>query len=434
MRILIYSEAFWPELISTGKYTGEMAQWIAARGHEVRVVTTPPHFPQWRVFNGYSSYLFKRERWPSPSGSTGAVEVIRCPAWIPREPRGWKRVLYLASFALSSFPAALSQISWRPDAVLLIEPTLACSLTALCLARWAGATAWLHVQDFEVDVAFQLGDFSSPRLKQWVYTLERFVMQKFDRVSAISPRMVERLPAKGVEPERTVFFPNWVDTSAIYPMRTPSPLRQELGIGKQSIVALFSGSMGMKHGLKLLVDASRQLAFRPDIQFVFCGDGPYRETLARLVGESGNVIFLPVQPAERLNELLNLADIHLLPQMGDAADLVMPSKLTGMMASGRAVVATAHPETQIYDVLKERGIVTPPGDVGAFVSAVIRLADDPSLRLRMGEEARRYAVAHMDRDEILRRFELSLMETRGYSSICPEEGLSTNQDGKLPVL
>lgn len=430
MRILIYDINFSPESVGIGKYTGEMAEWLADRGHEVRVVTTPPHYPHWKVFKGYSPWRFRHERWDSAIGSAGTLRVIRCPVWLPREPRGWKRVVYLASFALSSLPAMLLQIPWRPDVVLLIEPTFFCSPQALCAAWLSGATAWLHVQDFEVDIAFHLGHLSSLRMRRLAQALERFLLRKFDRVSAISDRMVERLSVKGVESGRSVHFPNWVDTSAIYPLAAPSTFRQELGISERMIVALYSGSMGMKHGLGLLVEASRQLAFRTDIQFVFCGDGPCREVLFHAAERSSNVILLPLQPVDRLNDLLNLADIHLLPQLTNAEDLVMPSKLTGMMASGRAIVATAHSGTQIASALEGRGMVTPPGDDAAFVAAVLRLAEDPDMRHRMGDEARQYAVTHMDRDEILDRFELSLMRTCGHSSMGTKEELSHDPNGQ----
>jgi colanic acid biosynthesis glycosyl transferase WcaI len=327
----------------------------------------------------------------------------------------------------------LMQIFWRPDVVLLIEPTLFCCPQTLCVARLSGAAAWLHVQDFEVDVAFQLGDFSSSALKHSIQTLERFLMRKFNRVSAISDRMVERLSSKGVDPIRTVLFPNWVDTSEIYPLTVPNPLRIKLGISERAIVALYSGNMGLKQGLSLLIEASRQLVSRPDIVFVMCGDGPYRDTLIQMTGKASNVIFLPLQPASRLNDLLNMADIHLLPQVVCAADLVMPSKLTGMLASGKAVVATAEEGTQLAKVLEELGLCTPPGDVTAFAAAVARLADDRELRLRMGDEGRKYAVIHLHRDEILTRFESSLMEACGRSAVSTPEGLAAPQNGKLPV-
>jgi|SRR5277367_245943 len=424
MRILINSINFSPELTSTGKYAGEMAEWLAARGHSVRAVASPPHYPQWRLLDGYSSWRYRKEKLTLPVGSQGTLEVFRCPTWIPRVPRGFKRILYLATFSLSSWLPMLTQIFWHPDVVLLVEPTFFGCPQTLCVARLSGAVAWLHVQDLEVDVAFQLKDFSSDRLRRWVHSLEAVLLRKFDRVSSISGRMVERLSEKGVSAQQSVLFPNWVDTSAIHPLSTPSPFREELGIPKESIVALYSGNMGLKQGLDLLVDASRRLAYRSDIRWIFCGDGSYKETFVQMVGEAKNVTFLSVQPADRLNELLNLADIHLLPQRGDAADLVMPSKLTGIMASGRPVVATAGEGTQLATALTGKGISTHPGDVAAFADAVLCLADDRELRVRMGAEARKFATIHFNRHEILSCFEVSLMEASRYSRESLRSGLS----------
>ena len=322
----------------------------------------------------------------------------------------------------------LRQIAWRPDVVLLIAPPLFCSPQALCVARLSGSVAWLHVQDFELDAAFQLTDFSSLRLRRSLEAVERVLMRRFARVSAISERMVERLAAKGVDPTRCLLFPNWVDTSVIYPLQRPSRFREELGIGQQTIVALYSGSMGKKQGLQSLLEASRRLASRRAVQLVICTDGPGREAFAQMAQQAGNVRLLPLQPADRLNELLNLADIHLLPQLADAADLVMPSKLTGMMASGRAIVATAPAGTQLATVLERRGIVTPPGDVDALVSAIVLLAEDTGLSRRLGEEARKYAVCHMNREEILERFELSLMRALGHA---PREAHQGKPDSQI---
>jgi colanic acid biosynthesis glycosyl transferase WcaI len=424
MRILIYGINFSPELTGVGKYSGEMAEWLAARGHLVRVVTAPPHYPHWQVSNGYSRWGYRRERRVFFGSSTGILEVLRCPLWVPRAPRGWRRILHLASFALTSIPAMLAQVFWKPEIVLIIEPSFLCAPLALCVARLSQAAAWLHVQDFELDAAFELGDLSNQLVKRAVRKAERFLMRRFDRVSAISKRMLEQLPRKGVDSSRGILFQNWVDTSEIHPLPGPHEWRKKLGIPKLTVVALYSGSMGKKQGLELLAAASQRLATRPDIQFIFCGGGSYRETLEITCSQSSNVTFLPLQPAERLNDLLGMADIHLLPQRADAADLVMPSKLTGMLSSGRAILATAHPGTQLAVELEGRGVVTPPGDVAAFVSALIQLADDGEQRRRLGEEARMYAVHYLDREEILCRFELNLLDVCGQA--LPQTGESTS--------
>jgi colanic acid biosynthesis glycosyl transferase WcaI len=171
--------------------------------------------------------------------------------------------------------------------------------------------------------------------------IESFVMRRFDVVSTISGRMMERLAAKGVDERRRVFFPNWVDTAAIFPMDEASPLRRELDIPDNALVALYSGSMGAKQGIEQLIDAARLLADRPTIRIVICGDGAGLRKLQEAARDLPNVRFLPLQAPDRLNALLNLADVHVLPQKPSVADLVMPSKLIGMLASGRPVIATA---------------------------------------------------------------------------------------------
>jgi colanic acid biosynthesis glycosyl transferase WcaI len=138
-------------------------------------------------------------------------------------------------------------------------------------------------------------------------------------------------------------FPNWVDTRQIYPLlEGPNPLRAHLGLAPEQLAVLYAGTMGKKQGLEHLLTAASRLQGR-QLQFILCGDGAVRAELENTAKELSNVLFLQVQPAERLNELLNLADIHILPQKADAADLVMPSKLSGMLASGKPVIAPPFP-------------------------------------------------------------------------------------------
>lgn len=401
MRILLHGLNYSPELTGIGKYSGEMAEWLASRGHEVRVVTAPPYYPAWRVSAGYHAWTYKTE--------TGAVRVYRCPIYVPRRPSGMTRVLHLGSFMLSSLPIMLSQAEWRPDAVVTVEPSLMCSFAALLTAQLAESVAWLHIQDFEVDAAFDLGLLRAEgTLHKLAEGVEREVMAPFDRISTISEKMMQRLPEKGVAVEKTVLFPNWVDTDAIVPMAGPTRLRQQLNLQPDRVVLLYAGNMGMKQGLELLPVLAQEFAHEPQIHFIFCGDGAFRPQLAEMVRGVPNVTLLPLQPYDQLNDLLNTADIHLLPQRPDAADLVMPSKLTGMMASGRPVIGTAAPGTQVAAALGHCGIAVPPLDNAALFGAVRSLADAAERRRTLGAAARAYALEHLGRDRVLTRFETAL--------------------------
>ena len=116
-----------------------------------------------------------------------------------------------------------------------------------------------------------------------------------------------------------------------------------------------------------------------------------------------NVKFFPLQPIEKLNELLSLADIHLLPQRADAEDLVMPSKLTNMMASGRPVITTARSGTQVANVVQDCGIVVGPGNLNLLTEAILNLADNQELRKELGNSGRSYALKHWSKDQVLDR-------------------------------
>jgi colanic acid biosynthesis glycosyl transferase WcaI len=406
MRILIYGVSFAPELTGVGKYTGEMAAWLAARGHDVRIVTAPPYYPDWCVGEGYSSWKYRREffRFDEQSGAW----TQRCPIWVPREPSGKKRLLHLGSFALSSSPVAMANVRWRPDVVMTVEPTLAVAPTALLLARLSGARSWLHIQDFEVDAAFDMGLLAAVWLKKWAMRGERALLRCFDRVSSISDRMMERLVEKGVRDEAKVLFPNWADTHGIRPLDAPSGFRRELGLAQDAVVVLYSGNLGEKQGLEVLVQAAERTLSENDVVWVLAGAGSARARLEALSSGLSNVRWLPLQPLERLNDLLNLADIHVLPQRADAADLVMPSKLTGMLASGRATVATAAEGTQVGQVMDECGVRVAPGDAGALADAVIGLAHDEWRRRALGAKARDYAERYLGYDSIMTRFEAEL--------------------------
>lgn len=382
-----------------------MTEWLASRGHQVRVITAPPYYPRWRIEAGHSGWVYRCEE-------GDAVRVYRCPLWVPSRPSGLKRLVHLASFAISSLPVILWQgLTWRPDIIWVVEPTVL-NLPAVRLAGYLGkSTTWLHVQDFEVDAAFDLKIFPAGHwIRGLVHSCERWLMRRFDYVSTISPPMMERLRTKGVETPQCVLFPNWVDTEAIYPVDGPSPMRKELGIPDDTVVALYSGNMGEKQGLEVLIKAAHCLVDCPRIQFLFCGDGAAQVLLMTQAATLPNVRFLPLQSPERLNHLLNLANIHLLPQRPDAADLVMPSKLTGMFASGRPVVATAHPNTYVATVVRGCGLVVSPGNAAALAKAVGYLAENPKQCREFGNAGRTFAMTHWQREKILEQFEKALAD------------------------
>ena len=184
----------------------------------------------------------------------------------------------------------------------------------------------------------------------------------------------------------------------------------ELGIAADAVVALYSGNMGGKQGLEILAQAAHLLRDLKQVVFVFCGNGAERPRLEEACAALQNVSFIDLQPQERLGELLCMADIHLLPQRADAADLVMPSKLTGMLASGRPVVTTASAGTELSVAVADCGLVVPPENATRFANAIAVLAKDAALRRKLGEAGRKYAEEFLDKEAILSRFEAEIQK------------------------
>ncbi len=391
-----------PELVGVGRYTGEIGEFFASRGHELVVVTTPPHYPDWRAAASHSSNRWGRER-------LAEATVYRCPILLHPQMRGVRRLIAPFSFALSSAPVALWQIlTRRPDVVVVVEPTLLVAPIALLAARLTGARTVLHVQDLETDAAFAVGHLGGGGLlERCARAFERAATRSFDRVITISQRMADKLGSKGVAGAKMRVIRNWVDLESVKPMTSPSSYRRELGLKDDDFVVLYSGTLGAKQGVQLLIDAAKALEGRPNIVFVVAGEGPMRPDVERAAASLPNLRVFGFQPEARLGDFLSIADVHVLPQQRAAADLVLPSKLGGMLASGRRIVITADPGTELADFAHSCCALTPPGDADALAQAILAYSESPA---DPGETAERLLRAQaLSKRRIIHDFEAAAL-------------------------
>jgi colanic acid biosynthesis glycosyl transferase WcaI len=409
MKVLIQSINFHPELTGIGKYNGELASWLVENNCSVRVITAAPYYPQWKTAAGYRKFFWSHEFWMG-------ISVWRCPIYVPLAPSGISRIFHLVSFAITSFPIMLIQIFWRPDIILTIEPPIVTAPAALLFGNLSGAKTILHIQDYEVDAAFDLGLIRGKRLKLIISKMESWLLCRFDLVSTISMRMIERAKIKGVNIDKLFFFPNWVDMSIFSNMASrddaalliqSNDYRSLLNLPKSAIVALYAGNMGEKQGLEILFEVAEIISSNSNeylIHIVICGDGVVRKKLQNQCQTFSFVHFLDLQPLERFPALLQMADIHLLPQRAGVANLVMPSKLTAMLASGKPILTSSSLGSELADTVEGSGLIVPPEDPRSFYGALISLANDHTLRDRLGNHGRQYAESKLDKDPVLSRF------------------------------
>ncbi len=394
MKVLVYGLNFAPELTGVGRYTGDMAEWLAEHGHEVEVVTSYPYYPHWKLAAGYPTWRWSRER-------RRGMTVTRCPIWVPSAPAIGTRLLHLFSFAASSaVPALIAALRRRPDIVLVVEPTSFCGPVALLAARLAGAQSWLHVQDIEIGAMVRAGLLGDRR---WLTAAgQRFyarLLRSYDRVTTLSSRMRTKLAEYGRSTKSIDLFPNWVDPRKWKPVDA-SAIRVELGLGESDVCVLYAGNLGEKQGLDGLLEVAERLEGETRIRFVICGAGAFRERIEQALPSRPNIRLIDPLPDERFVELLSAADIHVLPQKRGMTHYVMPSKLGPMLASGRAIVAQADTDCVLHGELADCAVVVPPEDAAAMAVAIRALADDSAGRRELGARARD-SVYRWDREVVL---------------------------------
>lgn len=400
MKLLILGLNYAPEPVGIGPFTAGLAEGMAARGHDVTVIAGQPYYPQWKPYPGQPAH--------AEACLENGVSVVRVPHYIPETPSFAKRLRHYISFARAARAPLMAAARQSPDLVLTVAPALFAVPVARAAARYAGAPLWVHLQDFEADAMFATGILGRSRVaERAALTLERRLLLPAERVSSISPQMCARLREKGVPEEIVLELRNWSTLDA--GGGNGAEYRREWQLGDRR-VALYSGNVARKQGIEIVIEAARLLRHRDDIGFVICGEGPNRAHLAELAADLPNVQLRPLQPVERLADLLALADVHLLPQIAEAADLVLPSKLANMLASGRPVVATAAPGTGIHTEIEGCGLATPPGEAAPFAAAVAALIDDPGRRATFGSAARQRAEQRWMKDAVVDRFEEAACE------------------------
>lgn len=404
-KIILISHNFSPEPTGIGKYNGEMMDWLARNGYECTVITTYPYYPYWKVQAPYKNRWYTKEVITTQSKTN--LTVYRCPSYVPANPTGSKRIIQDFSFWSSMFWRVLGfKLSKkRYDLIITVAPPFHLAYLGLMLKKSVGGKLLYHIQDLQIEAAQELNMISSKRVFDKIYKIEKDILEKADYVSSISEGMINKVQQK-VE-KKVLFFPNWVDTSYFFPVASRHLLKSKWGYNKTDFVCLYSGAIGEKQGLESIINVAQLLIENPNIKFIICGSGPYKDKLIEIANKKNltNLTFLPVQDKEVFNEFLNMADLHLILQKANASDLVMPSKLTTILAVGGVSMVTSPPDTSLYNLINKYnvGYVIEPENDDLLAQGIIK-AQSGSDILEKADNARSYAVKYLNIDNIMRDF------------------------------
>lgn len=323
----------------------------------------------------------------------GAIKVIRVKAPVKR-----KAVLSYMNVWVRMWWAGL-KLEQRPDLIVTMTdpPLLAVAGDLLSRAHKCRHIHWC--QDLYPDILPALGFNLSDGVMNFLKTRSQRAMQRADRVVVIGRCMARHLVRSGLEARKITFIPNWPDLELVAPdPRTRRPLsgKDAFRAANDGVAAespkpfdalfqdkepkfrvLYSGTLGRAHPVQSILEAAQILGKdRPEIEFVFVGDGPNFERLGAERSRRGleNIRLMPFQPAHRLRELMESGDVHLISMREDANGFIVPSKAYAAVAVARPAILIGPVQSEIGQMLKDfqAGMVVPPGDGRKLAQAILQ--------------------------------------------------------------
>ncbi len=400
--ITIITTFYYPEDTAIGLYTTQFSNFLKLKGYSVKIITGFPNYPHWKIYPSYHNYpsYFKE--------IINDIEIIRYKQYVPEKVTFKGRIIMMCSLFFGTM-VNLRRVK-KTDLVICIVPFTLSILPALILTKVRKSKLWIHIQDFEFDLALESGIIKknnplSKIFKSSVLSFERILLNSATLVSSISLSMLTKIKEKSKHND-PYFFPNWVSSEKINPdLSKKHPL-----INPDKFTLLYSGNIGEKQNWDLLYDLCEVTNLNDNIEIVIVGNGGFKNTLIKKLKGFAFVKYYEPVPYEELNDLLCSADIHFLFQKTEVLDTVMPSKILGMMASKKPSIISGNKNSEVLNVIHQSqgGLYFSKNDIVPIYKAIIDLKNNPILSTKMGENARLYIIDNFSEEKILSNFEAKI--------------------------
>ena len=396
MRILLLTDNYPPETNPPALRCSSHAKRWVQRGNHVNIVTSFPNFPQGKIFAGYRQSLFKRE-------ILDTVDVLRVPTLVFANRGIVLRIIDFLSFMVTGGIASL--FVGRPDVVIATSPQFFTALAGWLVSCIHRRPFVFEVRDLWPDSIIAVGAMREGRAIDIIRRIERFLYRQADLIVVVTNASRDVLIGRGIDGNKIIVITNGIDTAMLTPGIAPAELRQRLGLERKTVVS-YIGTVGMAHGLQLILDAADQCRARlPDVQFVIVGPGAELGELQQRAKTRGlaNVTFVGQVPHSKIADYWRLSDITLvLLRDTPLFRTVIPSMIFEAMATGTPVITNVRGELQ--SILEPLGAaeMIEPDSLPALVDAIENLAKDPA-RCRTLSSAGVETAKRYDRIELADR-------------------------------
>ena len=396
MRIAIISLNYYPEDTAIGLYSTQMAEFLVQNGWDVTVITGFPYYPEWKIPETYKiekKYLEEQIQ---------GVRVLRFKQFVPSNPTFFKRIIHILDFTSGSL-SNLKKVN-KTEIVLSIIPFTSSAWLGKKLTKRLHAKHWIHIQDFEFDAAFQSGLASKSGLRAFLpkilFNLESSLLKSANIASTISETMMDKLKEK--TNTKTFLFPNWIDPDSI----DPGKAMTHPYLKAKSFKILYSGNIGFKQDWIFFQKVVGHFEKQSNIEFIVVGDGAKRTLIENLARKFNNINYYQNVPYNQLNDLLCSANLHVFFQNEDVINAVMPSKILGMLASGKPSIVTGNMNSEVAKIIREAnaGNFYDSADFEGVVEGITFYKNQFNFLDKNNPTARNYMIKKYAKNNILSSF------------------------------
>ena len=397
MHVCFFNRSYWPDVSATGQLLTELAEdLVRLHGWDVTVV---------------AGYPLRSDAFLPSSEWRNGVHIVRASGTtLDPQPFIGRATNYISYFA----SAVVKGLAIRkPDVVVALTDPPIIGLAAVAAASKTHAPFVFLCEDIFPEVATLLEDFHSDAVNGALTQVNRFLVRRAARIVALGETMKRRLvEGKGADPSKVSVIHNWADCRVVTPGPRDNPFARQHGLVDRFVV-LHAGNIGLSQDLDIVLDAAGQLRDRPDVVFVFVGDGAKKKDLQDVAArrDLSNVMFLPFQPRETMDHSYATADVSLVSLKRGLAGVIVPSKIYNVLASGRPCIAAVEQDSEVADIINRHdcGFVIAPGDASALRARTLDLLDDRERAVATGARAR-CAALQFDRPRQVAAYDKLLRE------------------------
>lgn len=408
-KMLVYAHYYYPDVASTGQILAELCEGLKG-SLDITVLCVVPSY------SGKVEEKYKEKRIYNEEHN--GIKIIRVKVPEFDKKNKVSRVKNLMAYFFNSIIATIKLEKY--DYIYSISQPPILGGTLGVIGKWLKGGKYIYnIQDFNPEQTMAVGYSKNKIVLNLAMALDKFNCKLSDKVIVVGRDMQETLKSRfnNKNVPNNEFINNWIDEKEIYPIELEnekiSSFKNKYGLEDKFII-MYSGNIGLYYDLENIIKVIAKFKDRNDVVFTFIGDGTVKEKIETyaISNNLSNVKFIPYQPKEMLKYSLNSADIHWVVNAKGIKGVSVPSKLYGVMASGKPVIGVLDRGSEARLIVEEAncGVCSEPEDYKSIEKNINYILNNKNKFKDLGTNGREYLVNNLTKDISIKKYEKSILQ------------------------